>query len=67
VFTLQTCFGNARANPLAEDFMFEGRKHREQPGHSATRWRGQIQRFRERHESDTQFRQFLSGDDQIDE
>jgi hypothetical protein len=36
MLSLQPCFGNASADSFAEDLMFEGRKHREQPGHGAT-------------------------------
>jgi hypothetical protein len=67
MFSLQTCFGYACPNSLPEDFVFKGREHREQPGHGAARRRGQIECFRERHESDAQFCQFLKGDDQVDQ
>ncbi len=59
MLSLQTRFGNARADTFAEDFVFEGRKHREQHCDGAARLRRQIQRFGERHESHTQLRQFF--------
>jgi hypothetical protein len=67
VLSLESRFGNARADPFAEDFVFELRKHQEQPGHGAARWRCQIQRFGQRHETNAQLRQFFQRNEQIDE
>ena len=49
----------ARRVPVPEDFPFECREHGEQAGHGPARWRGQIQRLGQRHETDTEMLQFL--------
>ncbi|MDQ1470677.1 MAG: hypothetical protein QOJ99_2157, partial [Bryobacterales bacterium] len=67
MLALQPRFGNARADTLAEDIVFEGRKHGEQTGHRPARRRRQVQCFGEGYERDAQFRQFLQGYDQIEE
>ena len=65
--SLQPRFGNARADSLAQNLMFELREHRKQPGHRAVGCCGQIERFSERYETDAQFGEFLQRHDQIDE
>jgi hypothetical protein len=43
MLSLEPRFANAGADTFAEDFVFESREHRKQPGHGATRWRCQVQ------------------------
>ena len=48
-----------RPHAFTENLSFEMREYREQPGHRTTHRRGQVERFSEGHEPDSQFVEFL--------
>jgi hypothetical protein len=60
-------FDESGADAFAEDFVFELGEDRQQSRHRTASWRGQIQRFGQRHETDAEFRQFFECNDQISE
>ena len=55
----------ASTHPLAQDLPFELGEHRQQAGHRATGWCGQIQRFGQRYETDSEMLQFLKRCQQV--
>ena len=63
VLSFDPRFSDARAYPLAQDFVFERGEHRQKPSHGATRRRCQIQGFGEGYKGDAQFGKFFQGDD----
>jgi hypothetical protein len=53
------------AHPFAHDFPFKLREDRQQAGHGSTGWCCQIQRLRQRYETNSQMFEFLQGCQQI--
>jgi hypothetical protein len=51
--------GQASSSSLPQNLSFELGENREQTGHRATSWRGQIQCLGQRHEPDAKMLQFL--------
>ena len=49
----------ARPSSLPQNLPLELSEDRQQAGHRATGWRGQIQRLRQRHEADAEMFEFL--------
>lgn len=64
-FAVSPCVGQAGADALAQDFPLEFSEHREQSGHGAASGYGQIERFGQRNETDSEALQFLQRRNKI--
>jgi len=65
VLTVPPCMLRAGTNSFAQDLPLELGEDRRQAGHRSAGRRRQIQRFRHRHETDSQMLQFLQGRRQV--
>lgn len=59
--TVLPCLSQSSKGSLAQNLSFELRKNCEQPSHGTPRWRGQIQSFGERNETNIKVLEFLQG------